>query len=257
VIYAERELSHERVAKNVVSWGKAQSQRRALSWSNKIDDREKFQKAAKQAVEEVWKHRRRQDADMLTALASDVVHDGDKLARTAFDLTSGNQQFLKSLREVGGTTDKALTAAAVHEALIGPWRYRDKEHSLGWDPNTQRLHALRGKLPERDKENRSVRAAVFLASQALPLFPCFAAARRLKTTGFYYVDGENWFAWPVWNRPITIDTLRSLLAQPFAGHLRARGVQVVYRSRVSHTGGAEGNYQVFSHPEEWPWQEAV
>ncbi len=197
--------------------------------------------------------------DMLAALASDIVDDGGKLRPTAFDLTSGNQRILQSIRilsgepETGKGKPNPLTRDAVEEALIGPWKYRDANHSLGWDPNSQRLHALRGKLPEKDKENRSVRGAVFLASQALPLFPCFSVRGRLRTTGFHEFDGDEWFAWPVWRDPISLHTLRSLLAQPFSSDLREHGVDVVYRCRRSHTGGSEGNYQVFGHPEERAW----
>jgi hypothetical protein len=174
-------------------------------------------------------------------------------------MTSGNQRFLQSIRVLAGAAETAkgkpnpLTRDAVEEALFGPWRYQDPHHSLGWDPNAQRLHALRGKLPEKDKEKRSVRAAVFLASQALPLFPCFSVRRKLRTTGFRQFDGDDWLVWPVWGTPISVETLRSLLAQPFDSDLRERGVEIVYRCQRSHTGGSEGNYQVFSHPEECSW----
>lgn len=112
----------------------------------------------------------RDATDMLAALASDLVSDGESLRSTLFDLTSGNQRLLQSFRVLAGQPETVnrkpspLTKAAVEEALIGPWTYRDDHHSLGWDPQVQRLHALRGKLPEKDKASRSVRAAVFLAS---------------------------------------------------------------------------------------------
>ena len=136
-------------------------------------------------------------------------------------------------------------------------RQRRGDHSLGWDPQTQRLHALRGKIPEHDKENRSVRAAVFLASLALPMFPCFAVAGGLQTTGFHREDNDDWFSWPIWREPISLATLRSLLSHPFNGDLEQRGVDVVCRCRVAHTGGSQGNYQVFGHPEERHWPRSV
>lgn len=231
----------------------------ALKWSTKIDDRAKYREAATSAIQGLAGRGSREDVDMLAALASDLVVDRGHLGRTAFDLTSGNQHFLKSMRVLAGEPETPkgkpdpLTRDAIEKALFGPWRYQDGHHSLGWDPNGQRLHALRGKLPEKDKERRSVRAAVFLASQALPLFPCFAIGRRLRTTGFYRDQDDDWFSWPVWSQPISLDTLRSLLAQPFSSDLRERGVDVVYRSRLSHTGGSEGNYRVFSHAEVRPW----
>jgi hypothetical protein len=231
----------------------------AWIWSTKIDERSKFRAAAHKSIEQVFHDGVRSGADMMAALASDLVADEDRLRSTAFDLTSGNQHLLKSLRVLAGEPEtakgkpSAFSPEAVEETLLGPWTYQDRHHSLGWDPNVQRLHALRGKVPEKDKENRSVRVAVFLASQALPLFPCFAAGSRLVTTGFHRHDNDDWFAWPIWTGCLSLDTLTSLVAIPFSADLRARGVEVVYRCRRAHTGGSEGNYQVFGHPEERPW----
>jgi hypothetical protein len=260
VIDSERALDVDGTTQVLLSRSKQQRESAALRWSTKIDDRTKYRETARNATQRLAERRPRDDVDMLAALASDLFDDGGALRSTAFDLTSGNQRILQSIRVFAGEPEMAkgkpdpLTRDAVEEALIGPWKYRDAHHSLGWDPHAQRLHALRGKLPEKDKENRSVRAAVFLASQALPLFPCFAVGRRLRTTAFHRYDGDEWFAWPVWSEPISLDTLRSLLAQPFTNDLRQRGVDTVYRCRRSHTGGSEGNYQVFSHPEERPGQ---
>lgn len=259
VIHSEHELDMDAVTQVLLCRSKLQRESAALKWSGKIDDRTKYREAAWNAIQGLAERRPRDDADMLAALASDLVDDGGKLRSTAFDLTSGNQNLLKSIRVLAGEPETAkdkpnpLTRDAIEEALLGPWRYRDGHHSLGWDPNGQRLHALRGKLPEKDKEGRSVRAAVFLASQALLLFPCFAVGQNLQTTGFHRHEGEYWFAWPIWSEPISLDTLRSLLSQPFRSDLHGRGVDVVYRCRRTHTGGAEGNYQIFSHAEEWTW----
>lgn len=262
VVHTDRQLDIEGVFHVLLCRSKQVRESAALKWStnDKIDDRASFRNAAKSAVAQVVDGGSPEDADLLAALASDLIHEDGKLERTAFDLTSGQQRILKSIRALAGSYEekskgkaKPLTRDAVEEALIRPWKYRDDDHSLGWDPSTQRLHALRGKLPEKDKENRSVRGAVFLATQALPLFPCFAVGRRLRTTGFHRLDGEDWFVWPVWNSAISLDTLRSLVAQEIGADLRERGVEVVYRCRISDTGGPEGNYRVFSHPEQWPW----
>lgn len=259
-IETERPLDIKAVTRILLCRSKQQRESSALTWSTKIDNRERYRKTARKTLEQLCEGASRDAADMLGALASDLVLEKKgKLRSTSLDLTSGNQQLLKSFRVLAGEPDTAkgkpspLSEAAVREALIGPWKYQDDHHSLGWDPQAQRLHALRGKLPEKDKANRSVRAAVFLASLALPLFPCFAVGGRLRTTGFHHYDGDDWFAWPIWSKPISLDTLRSLLAHPFDGDLRVRGVTAVYRCRCAHTGGAEGNYQVFSHPEERTW----
>jgi hypothetical protein len=223
----------------------------AFGWSSKIDDRKKYRSAAGALLAQNKVSPEEKEAlAIFAALTSDLTTNRKgTLESTLLDLTSGNQRFLTSILELS----EPLPEDAVREALLGPWRYNDQQHSLGWDPQTQRLHALRNKLPEKDKSNRSVRGAVFLAAQALPLFPCFARNGKLYTTSFYRDGDEDWFSWPIWCDPLSVDGLRSLLAQPFAADLRKRGVQIVYRCRRSRTGGAEGNYQVFSYASERPW----
>lgn len=226
-----------------------------------------FRSTAMRALDD---QRLRPAFDLLSASASDLVsrkkttgkHKG-RLVVTTTDLamTSGQQDLfagvLKVAEKLAKRSKQDLIPPAVRQeiekALFGPWGYEDDEHSLGWDPNVQRLHALRNKAPTSDNKRRSVRAAVFLATQALPLFPCFAVGGRLRTTGFHRHEDDDWFAWPIWRDPISLDILRSLLAHPFSADLRGRGVEVAYRCRQTHTGGSEGNYQVFSHPEERPW----
>lgn len=252
VVHSEHPIDIPAMTQRVRSTAIMQRNSPAWTWSTKIDRRTKYREASQTAVGKLLHgDATRCDVDMFVALASDLVAEKDKLRKTAFDLTSGNQGLLKSLVNTTKGVEQN-TECQFEEALKGPWRYQHKDHSLGWDPQTQRLHALRGKPPEDDKENRSVRAAVFLASLALPLFPCFAVAGRLRTTGFHYHDEGEWFAWPVWQEPISFATLRSLISHRFNGDLRQRGVEVVYRCLIAHTGGSQGNYQVFSYPEERP-----
>jgi len=178
---------------------------------------------------------------------------------TRFAMTSGQQDLVSGMRKPAAKLAKrskegsvpAEVEEMIKEALFGPWQYRDDDHSLGWDPQGQRLHALRNKAPTNDPKNRSVSTAIFLATQALPLFPCFVVHGQLRTTGFQREDDEDWFVWPIWRELISLNTLRSLCAQPPNIDLKRRGVEVVYRCRRTRTGGAEGNYQIFSSAEEY------
>ena len=253
VLHSERPLDIAHVTRMLLRAGRKQRESRAWTWSTRIDDRTRYCETAQIAVEG-WLDgvAARDAADMLAALASDLVSDKNKLRGTAFDLCSGPQQMLKNLIDVS-TGVEQNAESRFGEALTGPWDYQDKDHSLGWDPRTQRLHALRWKAPTNDTANRSVRAAVFLASLALPMFPCFAVGSKLRTVGFHRDGNDDWFAWPVWRQPISLATLRSLISHPFTGDLKRRGVDIVYRCRVTHTGGSQGNYQIFSYPEERVW----
>lgn len=260
VLHSAVNLDFTKLTQMLVCRAKQQRESAALTWSTKIDSLTEFRKTGHELLRQPVKREVYDALAMLCSLASDIVTSKkDSLLPTDFDLTSGNQSFLKSIRELAGEPKtkggkpNVFTEEDVTETLRGPWKYRDDDHSLGWDPQTQRLHALRGKLPAQDTEKRSVRTAVFLASQALPLFPCFAVGGKLRTTGFHRDNGDDWFAWPIWRDPISVDTLRSLLAHPFNNDLQSRGVEVVYRCRRVRTGGSEGNYQVFSHAEQRLW----
>ena len=253
VIYGEHPIDIPAIARRVPCMATEQRCSPAWTWSTRIDDRTKYREKSQAAVERFHSSAIRDDVDMFAALASDLTTtEEDKLQKTAFDLTSGQQRLLESFKNIAKGVEQNAKSQ-FEEVLKGPWRYQDKDHSLGWDPQTQRLHALRGKAPGNDEENRSVRAAVFLASLTLPMFPCFAVGGGLRTTGFHRHDNDEWFAWPVWREPISLATLRSLLSHPFNGDLRQRGVDVIYRCRVARTGGSQGKYQVFGHPEERLW----
>lgn len=196
-------------------------------------------------------------ADFATGCGSDViVDDKGRLTPTRLHMTSGQQQFLAALgdlalsllpdgRRRGRQTPAALIEAA-SEALFGPWTWPDPEHALGWDPDGERLHALRPLAPTADSANKSVRFAVWLAHFALALLPALPVRGRLQTTGFVPErrGGQRRFRWPLWESPIGPDTLAALLGTPELtaaddggiAALHARGVVAVYESQRHEFG---------------------
>ena len=128
-----------------------------------------------------------------------------EFGRTPFDCTSGSQSFLNELANL----PKNVTLSSMQEALFGPWLYSDSTHSLGWDPAMMHSGAFTSEQPRSNKRKRGVTAVVWLASESLPLFPCFVNDRgKLVTRG--WIEGE--FRWPLWNRPISYRALISLLS---------------------------------------------
>jgi hypothetical protein len=164
-------------------------------------------------------------------------------------MTSGQQKFLKEARTLARRLAEGISIGRrkktpqemFREALLGPWRYEDPQHSLGLDPSTERLHALRAKSPTKEA-SAGVTAAVWLAFEALPLFPCFLSGGRQVTTGFTTrgatrQDRVTDFTWPIWSPPVPLGTVRSLVSLPALTRdqlpmreLRARGVEAVFRS---------------------------
>jgi hypothetical protein len=178
----------------------------------------------------------RLDADYFAAFGSEMITDGSKgfVKPTAFHMTSGQQKFLNMICSVAESL-RSDAQKAFEEALFGPWRYESMNHSMGWDPSAERLHALRHMAPT-DEHARCECAAVWLAIEALPLYPTTASGNALQTIGFVKTDRESMFVWPIWTPPIGIDTLRSLIMTSDKGSLEKRGVATSYMSIRSEFG---------------------
>jgi hypothetical protein len=179
-------------------------------------------------------------ADWLSALASYGAKDKQKglIKPSAFYMVSGQQSFLRGARELLAQL-RVAPMPLIKEALQGPWTYQTPLHSLGWDPNTERLHALRSRAPTSEKPS-CIAAAVLLTMYALPLYPVVSDAGRAYTTGFRRnKKRENHFSWPVFSTPLGLPDLQSLV-QTAAwaasnGRLRS-GVATVFSSRRSEFG---------------------
>lgn len=147
---------------------------------------------------------------------------------------AGHQHFIGSMRELVEETNPGHLRASLFEL----WQYSDSKPSLRWDPLDDRRYALRWDEPSGDPV-RTMRGANRLAVEALPLFPTAPGERKLHTTGFTQRRGEGvLFTWPIWETPLNIDTVRSLLSlaelkklRPDRTSLFARGIVEIYRSQ--------------------------
>lgn len=238
-----------------------------FTWADKISaEPSQFVTKAKEFINEITPLDR-SVADFFSAFGCELIANNGKLRRTAFDMTDANQGLMKNFREViqslvtpkrGRTTG----AEAFEQALFGPWKYEDEEHSIGWDPSTESLYALRADDPtaSKNKKKRSVRAAIYLAAESLPLFPCVPVGSRLATRGFTEIrrsrrnqTEENFFlSWPIWCDPLCLEEVRSVLAlkkltleTPPLRELRGMGIAEVFRSHKVKTGGDQGNRYIF------------
>lgn len=207
-----------------------------------------FRKAAchAQALAEAQSH---VGADYIAAFACDAVSDLKTgiVQDTAWRTMSGagHQHFLGFMRTLAAQTNKDH----LHAALFAPWRHADPGPSLRWDPVDDRRYALRWNEPAGDPI-RTVRGANALAIQGLPMFPTQPRDGALHTTGFERAPRKGtFFTWPIWEDPIPVDVVRSLLAlrelrdeSPPRHRLRALGVIEIVRSqRIT-----QGKYRNFT-----------
>ena len=186
----------------------------------------------------------RHEADFIAAFGCEsfpISERNPTIQDTALRTMSGagHQHFLGSMLELVQTTEPDH----LRTSLFLPWQYADERPSMRWDPADDRRYALRWKDPSHDPI-RTMRGANRLAIEALPLLPAVPGERRLQTTGFSQRPGEGvLFTWPIWEIPLSVDVVRSLLSmaelqepEPDHATLRARGVVQVYRSQRITTG---------------------
>lgn len=163
-----------------------------------------------------------------------VVNEDGTIQDTAFRTMSGagHQHFLAFMEQLARST----TPLHLRAALFAPWHYEEQKLSMRWDPTDDRRYALRWSNPSGDVI-RTVRGANRLAIEALPLFPVAPVGRNLETTGFGSPTGRGVFwTWPIWEAPLPLDSVRSVLAlaelqaaRPDRRKLAARGVVEVFR----------------------------
>ena len=187
---------------------------------------------------------RREPLDLLAAFASDGCFDKKKgcvdVTPFCFITGSGHQYFLDTVRQLIKEVDLEL----VIQALFHPWTYQDEKFSMRWDPTEDRQYALMDRNPTaKDNKARTVWMANLLAYQALALFSSAPSMRSLKTTGWTPDKDGPRFTWPIWQHPIDIDAIRSLLLltelqkpDPNSLDLRDRGIVAAFRVRRIQVG---------------------
>lgn len=183
----------------------------------------------------------RRYADFIAAFGCEslTTPNGKTIQDTALRTMSGagHQHFLGSMRELVEETKPDH----LRDSLFEQWQYSDGRPSLRWDPVDDRRYALRWMNPGNTSKSpiRTMRGANRLAVEALPLLPTAPREKDLHTTGFSQRRGEGvFFTWPIWEKPLGIDVVRSLLSrpelqdsQPDRNRLRDMGIVEVYRSQ--------------------------
>jgi hypothetical protein len=179
----------------------------------------------------------RATADYCAAYGSEAYAGDNLIGDTGLRTMSGagHQHFLEFMREILRTT----TPEDIRSAFFATWTYSDPRPSMRWDPQDDRRYALRASDPAGGQSPiTTVRGANALAIEALPCFPTAPANREVKTRAFHYAGSVFTFCWPIWDTPITLACLTSLLGHaeiteehPGQAILRPLGVVEVFRAR--------------------------
>ena len=185
----------------------------------------------------------REPLDFLAAFASDVCIDNNKRVQTTpfcFITGSGRQYFLDTVRQLMEIVDGDRIAAT----LFKPWMYSDEKLSMRWDPTEDRRYALMDRDPTaNNNKSRTEWMANLLAYRALVMFPSAPRGAALATTAWMKLGDAHFFTWPLWEHPLDVGSIRSLLAleelgkpEPEHSILRQRGILAAFRSRRIRVG---------------------
>ncbi len=187
----------------------------------------------------------RTTVDLLASFGAEVAETNDERIEATpfcFITGSGHQWFLDTARELMALA----TDSKLREALFEPWEYTDEKLTMRWDPLDDRRYALMDRDPTTsDNKSTTVWMANLLAYRALAFYSCAPGTRRFLATGWSGKRELDLFTWPIWERTLSTDAIRSLLCHPafaeidlsdYRDELRARGVAVVFRARRIQVG---------------------
>ena len=134
------------------------------------------------------------------------------------------------------------TPKVIHHALFEALDDSDKGSSFRWSPGDARHYARRWNDPGSEGSWTSW-GANYLAFESLPMFSTQPIGKHLKTTGFRRPKGKVEFTWPMWETPLGMDELRSVLTWRILHDetvdpekTRAVGIAQVFRSARVHIG---------------------
>jgi hypothetical protein len=187
----------------------------------------------------------RRSVDLLAGFGSDAHRNKDQdFADSSLRMVRSGDSSGNGLLAYALAMRKQIVADDLRRALFSTWDYRDEDFSLRWDPVEDQRYALRwyDPSPQANKKHslRTMRGANILALEALALFPVQPHSKGATTTGFSK-HGERrerveYFIWPIWESPVTVDVVRSLLCvpelhmlKPQRANVRQIGIVEIYR----------------------------
>ena len=193
------------------------------------------------------------------ALVSSLIAEGSldrKGVSKPTDLyfTAGQQKFLEAAVKILNE----VTCEDIATAVDSNWTYYSRLPSLMWDISNSREYALRAMDPSGDKKKTNPGAEA-LAILGLSLYPVFGSRNRTLTTGCSGNWKVSYFSWPLWNKPIKINTVKSLLSHAHGINasttfkdernrwFRSWGIDRIYGAQIQRTD--QGGYGSFSPPE--------
>lgn len=186
----------------------------------------------------------RMSADTLAAFGAECCREKKKVKKeeieifkdTAFRLVRSGDNQHNGLLEYATFTLANCSAMQLQKSLASDWLYCDEKKSFRWDPAEDRGYALQWGNPSDDGA-LTERGANCLALVGMACFPVIPVKGQGETTGFGLKEPKQAsLTWPIWNYPINLNVVCSLLTlselqrkQPDRVELASLGVAAAYR----------------------------
>lgn len=159
----------------------------------------------------------------------------------------GHQNFLERLVDVPSgklpnrfrklKSPPAMTGPGkIVEALFRGWRRDDDTDGFRWDPEDDQRYALRYDDPSLAGAAPTVVGANRLAAIGFLSFCTSPGERRMAAAGVLRENGQWYFVWPIWLRPLSRGCIEALLSHPVIldgdlDKLRPLGIAEIFRAR--------------------------
>lgn len=163
---------------------------------------------------------------------------GDRKGKpTDLHFAAGQQRFLVIAR----TLQREVTTEDLEEAVLGPWSYRRKLPTFGWDFTDDRVYAYGFSDPAKT-DKFTVPGADWLGLLGLAAYPVRGWGEQASPPGVTGSWKRGSFRWGLWAEPLNWDAACSLTRTGFpeagVAGLRARVFRVLgARIRRSDQGG--------------------
>lgn len=182
----------------------------------------------------------RRMVDFLAAYGTEIHHDKGNFLDTSLRMMRSGDASGQGLPAYALTIRRTVDEDALRRTLFGNWDYQDDSPIMRWDPVEDQRYALVWNAPQdtAKKQVKFMLGANALALEAMVFFPVMPGRTSASTTGFYRPGKQEYFIWPIWTHPVSLDVVRSLLSlralrqyPPDRGALALRGIAEIYRSQ--------------------------
>ena len=146
------------------------------------------------------------------ALVAEGSLDKQGVAKPSdFYFTAGNMKFLDIARKILNCVSREDMFAG----LKGPWPYQSKLSSIMWDVSDDRVYALRANDPAEREEAYQSRPGSLGRTGIEPVPRVRRNRGRTLTQGCSGKWKAGHYSWPMWCRPASPHTVKSLLAHAY------------------------------------------